>query len=53
MENYFYKVSKDHYAGKLLSDAHPEHAYQVILKKFIIDIFKLILFLKLIFNLIY
>lgn len=29
MENYFYKVSKDHYAGKFLEDAHPENAYQV------------------------
>jgi len=32
MENYYYKVSKDHYAGKLLPDAHPENAYQVFSK---------------------
>ena len=28
MEKYFDKVSKDHYAGKKLVDAHPENAFQ-------------------------
>jgi len=29
MENYFYKVSKNHYDGNILEDAHPENAFQV------------------------
>jgi len=39
MENYYYKVSKDHYAGKLLPDAHPENAYQVTNTIFNLSIF--------------
>ena len=29
MEEYFWKVSKDHYAGKRLEDMFPENHYQV------------------------
>ena len=29
MEKYYEKVSKDHYQGKKLVDAHPENFFQV------------------------
>ena len=31
MEEYFWRVSKDHYGGKKLEDMFPQNHYQVII----------------------